>query len=57
MKKIIKDSERYVEKLELWDNLNPSLMASIERGLKQSDKGQISTHKEVMKRVRRKFDK
>ena len=45
------------DETESWANLSPALKSSIKRGLAQADKGQLTPHKEVMKRVRKKYAK
>ncbi len=40
---------------DFWSSLNPKLKASIERGIEQSDKGEVTPHAEVMKQFRDKY--
>jgi len=52
VKSIIEGNE-----LKLWDEMNPKLKASIQRGLDQSHKGMGIVHEEVMKEYRKKLKK
>lgn len=45
------------EETESWGNLSPALKASIKRGLAQIEKGQVSSHSDVMKRLKKKYSK
>ena len=45
------------EETESWNDLNPALKASIKRGIAQADKGKVSPHSEVMKRLKKKMGK
>jgi predicted transcriptional regulator len=45
------------EEVESWDDLDPALKASIKRGLSQVEKGKISGHDEVIKRLKKKHQK
>ncbi len=45
------------DETESWENINPDLKASIKRGLAQADKGKVSPHNTIMKRIRKKFSK
>ena len=40
---------------ESWDDLDPALKASLERGLKQADNGEVIPHEEVMAYIRAKY--
>jgi predicted transcriptional regulator len=40
-----------------WDELPASLKASINRGLKQADKGEVIPHEEVVKKYKKWFTK
>ncbi len=42
---------------ESWESLSPALKASLKRGLTQADKGQVSNHSDVMKRLKKKYVK
>jgi len=37
---------------DFWKNLNPVLKTSLERGIEQADKGDLTPHSEVMKKFR-----
>ncbi|HEY6436993.1 MAG TPA: hypothetical protein VIY47_10400 [Ignavibacteriaceae bacterium] len=52
IKNIIEGTE-----LKLWDEMNPKLKASIQRGLEQSNKGVGIVHEEAMKKYRKKLKK
>ncbi len=52
IKSIIEGNE-----LKLWDEMNPKLKASIQRGLDQSRKGMGIVHEEAMKEYRKKLKK
>jgi hypothetical protein len=52
VKSIIEGNE-----LKLWDEMNPKLKASIQRGLDQSYKGMGIVHEEAMKEYRKKLKK
>lgn len=52
IKELIESSE-----LKLWDEMNPKLKASIQRGLDQSHKGVGVVHEEAMKEYRKKLKK
>jgi hypothetical protein len=52
VKSIIEGNE-----LKLWDEMNPKLKASIQRGLDQSHKGIGMVHEEAMKEYRKKLKK
>jgi len=52
IKNIIEGNE-----LKIWDEMNPLLKASIQRGLEQSHKGVGVVHEEVMKGYRKKLKK
>lgn len=52
IKNIIEGNE-----LKFWDEMNPKLKASIQRGLEQSYKGVGVVHEEVMKEYRKKLKK
>lgn len=52
VKSIIEGNE-----LSLWDEMNPKLKASIQRGLDQSHKGMGVVHEEAMKEYRKKLKK
>ncbi len=52
VKSIIEGNE-----LKLWDELNPRLKASIQRGLDQSNEGLGIVHEEAMKEYRKKLKK
>jgi len=43
--------------LKLWDEMNPKLKASIQRGLDQSHQGVGMVHEEAMKEYRKKLKK
>jgi predicted transcriptional regulator len=43
------------EEAESWEDLDPELKASIKRGLKQADNGEVTPHKKVMKEMRKKY--
>ncbi len=51
---VLKQIEAIFEKEEVdfWEELDPNLQASIERGLSQSAKGQVKSHEEVMKKYK-----
>jgi hypothetical protein len=40
---------------ESWGNLDPTLKASLERGLAQSERGEVIPHEEVMAYIRDKY--
>ncbi|MCW5912569.1 MAG: hypothetical protein KIT62_15990 [Cyclobacteriaceae bacterium] len=42
---------------QFWDNLNPKLKQSIQRGLEQSTQQQGQPHEEVMQSLRERFRK
>lgn len=44
-------------KIKFWDELNPKLKESIQRGLDQSKKGEGISHEEFMKEVKDRFAK
>jgi hypothetical protein len=50
VKRIIEGNE-----LKLWDEMNPNLKASIQRGLDQSHKSMGVVHEEAMKEYRKKL--
>jgi len=52
IKELIESSE-----LKLWDEINPKLKASINRGLDQSQKRIGMVHEEAMKEYRKKLKK
>lgn len=52
VKSIIEGNE-----LTLWDEMNPKLKASIQRGLDQSHKGMGVVHEDAMKEYRKKLKK
>ncbi len=52
VKSIIEGNE-----LTLWDEMNPKLKASIQRGLDQSHKGIGVVHEDAMKEYRKKLKK
>lgn len=52
IKSIIEENE-----LKLWDEINPQLKASIQRGLEQSRQGIGIVHEEAMKEYRKKLRK
>ena len=52
IKRIIDGNE-----LTLWDEMNPKLKASIQRGLDQSHRGIGIVHEEAMKEYRKKLKK
>ena len=41
------------EETESWGALDPALKASIKRGIAQADKGNLSAHSDVMKRIKK----
>jgi hypothetical protein len=45
------------EETESWEDLTPALKAFLKRGLKQIENGQVSSHSDVMKRIRKKYSK
>ena len=40
---------------ESWEDLDPALKASIEKGIEQSDRGEGTPHEKVMKELRKKY--
>jgi hypothetical protein len=52
IKEILESNE-----IVLWDELNPKLKESIEKGLEQSKKGMTIEHEEVMKGARNRLKK
>lgn len=46
LKKVFEDEEG----TDFWDELDPDLRTSVERGLRQSANGQVKSHEEVMKK-------
>jgi hypothetical protein len=52
IKSIIEGTE-----LKLWDEMNPKLKASIQRGLDQSHKGMGIVHEEAIREYRKKLKK
>ena len=45
------------KELESWENMHPDLKASLKKGLAQSDKGEVTSHQKVMKKIRAKWCK
>ncbi len=45
-----------VREVDFWDKLSEEEKASIERGLADVEAGRVSTHEEVMSRVKEKFN-
>ena len=45
------------EETQSWASLSPALKASIKRGLEEADKGLVTPHNEVMKRLKKKYRK
>ncbi|HLP52395.1 MAG TPA: hypothetical protein VK154_16015 [Chitinophagales bacterium] len=45
------------EEVDSWEDIDPQLKASIKRGLAQSEKGEVTEHAKVMKRLRKKHIK
>ncbi|CAN5364161.1 hypothetical protein BH10BAC1_BH10BAC1_03030 [soil metagenome] len=39
--------------LDLWDEMPDDIKQSVERGLKQADKGELKSHSEVMKKYKK----
>ncbi len=40
---------------ESWEDLDPKLKAAFNRGIKQADNGEVTPHKIVMARIKKKF--
>ncbi len=45
------------EEAESWESLDTALKESLKRGIAQADKGKVSHHNDVMKRLRKKYTK
>jgi len=50
IKLLIEDGE-----IESWNSLNTYLKASINKGLEQSNKGEVIAHTNVLKRIKKKY--
>ena len=47
--------EQQEEDVDFWDNLDEELKASIERGLSQSERGEVKSHEAVMEKYKKWF--
>ncbi len=46
----IKEIFEHEDDIDFWDNLDEDLKASIERGLSQSERGEVKSHEAVMQK-------
>jgi hypothetical protein len=49
----IKEIFEQEEDVDFWDNLDEELKASIERGLSQSERGEVKSHEVVMEKYKK----